>query len=235
MDQAASVISTANSALYVSFFPHLSAQPIPLPGASTTSTSISPASSPQPRAVFVCANSLVVSDKLVHARTRYNLRVVETLVAARVLARRLNIPVGEKEKVTLREVLGRVMSEDAGSGEDMDLGILMQGLERMISEVELLKPNQRDDGEEGVTLEEMIEWSGLSEDVFREVYLSWVDGKSNPHFPATFDSDKRFISSRSNLLPALQTRQACFHRSFACPSIPRSMPPRLFIIVFVCS
>jgi len=119
--------------------------------------------------------------------------------------------VGEKEKVTLREVLGRVMSEDAGSGEDMDLGILKQGLERMISEVELLKPNQRDDGEEGVTLEEMIEWSGLSEDVFREVYLSWVDGKCNPYFPAAFGSDKRLGSSRSILLPALQTRQACFH------------------------
>jgi len=184
MDQAASVISTTNSALYVSFFPRLSAQPIPLPGASTISTSTSTSTLNQTRAVFVCANSLVVSDKLVHARTRYNLRVVETLVAARVLARRLNISVGDKEKVTLREVLGRVMGENVENGEDMDLDVLKQGLERMGAEVELLKPKLRDHGEEGVTLEEMIEWSGLSEDLFREVYLSWVDGKFKCHSAA---------------------------------------------------
>jgi len=184
MDQAASVISTTNSALYVSFFPRLSAEPIPLPGASITSTStVSTAASPPPRAVFVCANSLVVSDKLVHARTRYNLRVVETLVAARVLARKLNISVGDREKVTLREVLGRAAGEDAGGGEDMDLGVLTEALERIAREVEVLKPQSKSgDGEEGVTLEEMIEWSGLSEEVFKEVYLSWVDGKLMPTF-----------------------------------------------------
>jgi hypothetical protein len=186
MDQAASVISTANSALYVSFFPRLSAQPIPLPGASTSTTSATPTTiSLPPRAVFVCANSLVVSDKLVHARTRYNLRVVETLVAARVLAQRLNISVGEKEKVTLREVLGRFVGEKMGNGEDMDLGTLKEGLERMGRAVEVLKP-EPNGGEEGVTLEEMIEWSGLSEEVFREVYLSWVDGKYNYPFAVAF-------------------------------------------------
>ena len=52
MDQSASVISTPDSALYISFFPALSAEPITLPITS-------------PRSVFVCANSLVVSDKAV--------------------------------------------------------------------------------------------------------------------------------------------------------------------------
>lgn len=172
MDQAASVISTANSALYVSFFPRLCALPISLPGSSTP-TDITEL--PPLRATFVCANSLVVSDKVVHARTRYNLRVVETLVAARVLARCLNIPVGEHEKVTLREVLGRAVGEDVEKGEDMDLRQLTEGLERMAREVEILKPNSVQD-EEGVTLEEMIELSGLSKPVFEEVYLSWVVG-----------------------------------------------------------
>lgn len=184
MDQAASVISLAGSALYISFFPRLSAQPIPLPGAAPI-TSTSPASAADadsalpPRAVFVCANSLVVSDKVVHARTRYNLRVVETLVSARVLARRLGISVGDKEKVTLREVLGRVVGEDVGKMEDMDLEVLKGALEKMVKEIEVLKPQGRD--EEGVTMEEMIEWSGMSKDVFNEVYLSWVDSAS--HFP----------------------------------------------------
>jgi hypothetical protein len=187
MDQAASVISTTNSALYVSFFPRLSAQPIPLPGASTTSASpILTAAALPPRAVFVCANSLVVSDKVVHARTRYNLRVVETLVAARILARKLNISVGDREKVTLREVLGRLVGEDP-SGVGMDLGVLMKALERMGKEVEVLKPESKStDGEEGTTLEEMIEWSGLSEEVFREVYLSWVDGSRTHSLAFTY-------------------------------------------------
>lgn len=178
MDQAASVISTANSALYVSFFPRLSALPIPLPGSSANTD---PTKSVSLRAVFVCANSLVVSDKLVHARTRYNLRVVETLVAARVLARKLNIQVGEREKVTLREVLGRAVGEDPGKGKDMELKDLAEGLESMVREVEVLKPDNGEDGEEGVTLEEMIELSGLSKPVFNEVYLSWVVG-SYPMF-----------------------------------------------------
>ena len=54
MDQAASVICTPHSAIYVTFYPALAAEPIPLPTPRTT-----------PKAVFVCANSLVVSDKVV--------------------------------------------------------------------------------------------------------------------------------------------------------------------------
>jgi galactokinase len=86
--------------------------------------------------------------------------------------------VGNKEKVTLREVLGRMVGENSEVGKNMDLAMLRQGLERMVREVESLKPARglADDVEEGFTFEEMIEWSGLSEDVFREVYLSWVDG-----------------------------------------------------------
>lgn len=56
LDQAASVICTPHSAIFVDFFPRLSAEPIPLPTPRTI-----------PRAVFVCANSLVVSDKVVSA------------------------------------------------------------------------------------------------------------------------------------------------------------------------
>lgn len=196
MDQAASVISTANSAIYISFFPRLSAQLTPLPGTSSSpeATSIPAGASLPPRAVFVCANSLVVSDKVVHARTRYNLRVVETLVAARVLARRLGLEVEEKEKVTLREVLGRLVGEDPAKGEDMDLGKLGEALERMIKEVEVLKPTGEDGSQQGVTLEEMIEWSGLSEATFKEVYLSWVDGACHTYSRIPFQLSDFFFS-----------------------------------------
>lgn len=172
MDQAASVISTTNNAIHISFFPRLSAILTPLPGSVDTQAHADSASLP----VFVCANSLVVSDKVVHAKTRYNLRVVETLVAARVLGRRLGLEIESKEKITLREVLGRLSGEDPAKGKDMDFGELMKALKRMINEVEALRPAGCGD-EEGVTLEEMIEWSGLSEADFKETYLSWVDGE----------------------------------------------------------
>jgi galactokinase len=91
MDQAASVMSHPSSALYITFFPSLAASPVPLPR----------------QAVFVVANSLKVADKVLSARHGYNLRVVETLVAARVLANSLRVCVADKEKITLREVIDR--------------------------------------------------------------------------------------------------------------------------------
>jgi galactokinase len=115
MDQAASVISAAGAALYVSFFPKLAAEPTPLPGAApSVMTTAQPQLTTQvgdlelgnskasvvaevppatgAGAVFVCANSLVVADKVVSSKFRYNLRVVETLVAARALGRLLGVP-----------------------------------------------------------------------------------------------------------------------------------------------
>jgi galactokinase/N-acetylgalactosamine kinase len=158
MDQSASIISSADSALYITFYPSLKASPIRLP----------------PRSVFVCANSCVVSDKAVTAKERYNLRVVETLVGARVLAKALGVQVTEKERITFREVLGRLAGEK--KGEELSVDELKRALERMQQEVELLKPKGRSNNELGVTMEEMIELSGLPEATFREVYLSWVEG-----------------------------------------------------------
>jgi len=160
MDQAASVISVPSSALYISFFPTLEASPTPLP----------------PGAVFVCANSLVVSDKAVTAKRNYNLRVVETLAAARILARHLGVRVGQEEKITLREVVGRLVGEVEEEGE-MPLEKLKEVLQKMDGELEVLKPTASD--RLGVTMEEMIKMSGLSESEFDNVYLSWVEGTSS--------------------------------------------------------
>jgi galactokinase len=166
MDQAASILSSPSSALYISFFPTLSASPVPLP----------------PNAVLIIANSLVVSDKAVTAKTNYNLRVVETLSAARALVRLLgpSVQVGEREKVTLREVLGRWVGEkkvELGftSPEEEEKGIeeLMEGLERIIEKLEGLKPKGfTEGGQTGVTLEEMVEMSGLERKVFEEIYFT---------------------------------------------------------------
>lgn len=159
MDQAASVISTPSSALYVTFYPHLAASPAVLP-----------------RGTLVLANSCVTSEKAMHARTRYNLRVIEALAAARVLARHLDVNVGPRERITLREVVGRFGGEPA-AGWPEESNQLRTVLERTINHIWKLRPTSAEsDGQEGVTLETMIEWSGLSEEDFNDVYLSWVDG-----------------------------------------------------------
>jgi galactokinase len=159
MDQAASVISTQDSALYVTFYPHLAASPAALP-----------------RGTLVLAHSCVTSEKAVHARTRYNLRVVETLAAARILARHVQIDVHPRERITLREVVGRFGGEPK-EGWPEDSNQLRLALERTIEHIDKLRPaSAQADGQEGVTLVTMIEWSGLSDEDFKDVYLSWVDG-----------------------------------------------------------
>lgn len=188
MDQAASVISTLNSALYISFYPTLSALPIKLPTDLT-----------DPPAVFVIANSLVVSDKAVSAKTLYNLRVVETLVGARILANDLGVKIGRVEKVTFREVLGRWISGDEkGSGKEIEVEKLRDGLEKILDELEGLKPPPEKvmDGQLGVTMEEMINLSGLSDSEFRQLYLSWVEGRCSSPVSWGFYPDPQISKSK---------------------------------------
>lgn len=195
MDQAASVICTPSSALYISFFPSLFASPVPLPSG----------------AVFVCANSMVVSDKALGAKKGYNLRVVETLVGARILARQLGLPLSEGEKITLREVAGRLVGEVAD--QEMSIEKLSEVLERMDMEVDGLKPVGRDDGEElGVTMEEMIRMSELSEEEFHEIYLSWVTVEAT-HFQLY----KRAKHVFSEALRVLKFRQVCLDAASSPP------------------
>jgi galactokinase len=85
MDQAASVMSSPASALYISFFPKLAAVPVKLP----------------PGASFVIMHSRVIADKLVSSKTGYNLRVVETLAAARALAKKLGVSIDSGGRLSL--------------------------------------------------------------------------------------------------------------------------------------
>ncbi|KAJ7253427.1 Galactokinase [Mycena rebaudengoi] len=190
MDQAASVVSIPSSMLYITFYPSLTASPTPLPGG----------------AVLVCAHSLVVADKALTAKKNYNLRVVETLVGARVLARKLGLAVGDREKITLREVIGKLTSETdvAKGGKGMDVGALMEALKRMESAVEDLKPQGSTHAEFGATLEEMIEMSGLPAEIFHEVYLSWVEVEAT-HYKLY----KRAKHVFSEALRVLEFRKFC--------------------------
>jgi galactokinase len=86
-------MGSADSALLIHFQPTLSVDPTPIPPSD-------------PPLVFVIANTLVTSDKHTTAPTNYNLRVVETRLAAAVLGRSLGMGRGEKDGVlTLRDVM----------------------------------------------------------------------------------------------------------------------------------
>ncbi|KAK9475200.1 ribosomal protein S5 domain 2-type protein [Dipodascopsis tothii] len=76
MDQSASVFGLRDHALYVQFVPELDVTPLEFAKTS-------------PPLAFVIANSLVVADKHVTGPIHYNLRVVETTLAAEVLAKML--------------------------------------------------------------------------------------------------------------------------------------------------
>ncbi|KAL4261070.1 Galactokinase [Pleurotus pulmonarius] len=191
LDQAASVISNPGAALYITFFPSLAASPTPLPKG----------------AVFVCANSLVVSDKAVTAKTNYNLRVVETLVGARILARNLGVQLHDtdikKEKVTYREVLGRFAGEEVGS--ELTADELTKALEGMLKNLDGLKSTKASEhGATGVTIDEMIELSLLTEAEFTETYLSWIEVEAT-----YFQLYKRAKHVFSEALRVLQFRQTC--------------------------
>jgi galactokinase len=207
MDQAASVMSDPSSALYITFYPTLTASAVPLPV----------------HAVFVCANSLVVSDKALSAKRGYNLRVVETLVSARILANSLGFNIGDNDRITLREVAGKLAGEI--NGEDIGAEVLEKTLVALENKLEVLKPSKAVDAKLGLTMTEMIEKSGLSRDVFHEVYLSWVESeliiasnKSGPPFnhcsvyivEATyFQLYKRTKHVFSEARRVLQFRQTC--------------------------
>ncbi|KAI0749250.1 Galactokinase [Daedaleopsis nitida] len=192
LDQAASVICTPHSAIYVTFYPALAAEPIPLPTPRTV-----------PRAVFVCANSLVNSDKAVTAKWHYNLRVVETLVGARVLARILGLPMTPTERPTYRRILTRWL----GTSEvDLEKEDVKTAIERFLPEVEKLRPSRegRPAGEEGVTMKEMIALSGLSEQQFNDVYLSWVEVEAD-----YFQLYKRARHVFTEALRVIEFREVC--------------------------
>lgn len=105
MDQSASIFSIPNHALYISFYPTLAVQPTRLPPSTPDHT-------------FVIVNTLVVSDKKVTGPVNYNLRVVETRMAARALAKSLGLAAAKDAACKdLRGVLETYFTENGGSAQ----------------------------------------------------------------------------------------------------------------------
>lgn len=115
MDQSASMLSKKGSALLVSFFPSLKTVPVAL--------------CLENDAVFVVANSLVVSEKRLSATRCYNKRVVELRIASALLSRSLNL---DSQPQTLRELQQKLYPKLSEA----------EGLVRLAKEIDLHLPRQ---------------------------------------------------------------------------------------------
>ncbi|KAI7818917.1 galactokinase gal [Gamsiella multidivaricata] len=157
MDQACSILSKPNSALFIEFHPVLKVTPVHFPKTL-------------PPIAFVIADTLVTSNKAVTAPVCYNLRVVETRGAARILALALGIPIPATGKLHLKQVLDahfdKIGYESAGKTEaetDIEkLTEMTKVVERVFGTEEI---------KSGVSFAKMCELAGLSEQEFTRLYI----------------------------------------------------------------
>ncbi|KAG0224045.1 galactokinase [Actinomortierella wolfii] len=157
MDQACSILSRPKAALFIEFHPVLKTTPVYFP--VTT-----------PPIAFVIANTLVTSDKAVTAPVRYNLRVVETRGAARILARHLGLTVPESGKFHLKQVLDghfeKIGYDGKGKTEAEQQIDQLSAMGKIVEEV-----FGTEEIRHGVSYAKMCELAGLSEDEFRRLYI----------------------------------------------------------------
>jgi galactokinase len=121
----------------------------------------------------VITNSLTPHELTDSAPEQYNLRVVEVLVAARILAHSAGLDdlTGVNGKrIWLKEVLDASKGKYGVTGE-------RELLERGLKEAEkVLSVEGR--GETGWTREEMIQASGMSPEEFTKTYLEFLESGS---------------------------------------------------------
>lgn len=95
MDQAISCLGQRGHAFYITFTPELCAQPVKIHGMDPAGG----ASEEMGGYSFVVANSGVVAQKAVDATTRYNKRVVECALAAKLIGKKLALDGWQRVRV----------------------------------------------------------------------------------------------------------------------------------------
>ncbi|KAJ9477935.1 Galactokinase [Pseudozyma hubeiensis] len=201
MDQSASIFSIPDHALYISFFPELNVEPTRLPQSETEHT-------------FVIVNTLVVSDKKVTGPVNYNLRVVETRMAARALAKGLGL--GAEGCKDLRGVLETYFAENGGAGrlqlEMENSKAVKDTLEKSGEEAARIKVLEEkveslyhnDTLKAGLTREQVEQLTGYSGEEFDKEFLS-----SFPIRADKFELYKRSKHVFTEALRVLQFRSLC--------------------------
>ncbi|KAN0066514.1 galactokinase [Thecaphora frezii] len=165
MDQSASIFSIPNHALFISFYPTLAVQPIQLPPST-------------PDNVFVIANTLVVSDKKVTGPVNYNLRVVETRMAARALAKHLGLAAAKQDECkTLRGVQEAYFAKadlkaEAEKNAEVATTLEKYGTEAARLKAMELKVEEAFSKKAGLTRQEVEEVTGYNGAEFEQEFLS---------------------------------------------------------------
>ncbi|KIR59849.1 galactokinase [Cryptococcus bacillisporus CA1873] len=151
MDQSASALALPNNLLHLSFYPSLLPSPLPLPGNLS----------------LVITNSLAPHSLTESAPEEYNLRVIEILIATRLILHhwKLESQFSDNPRPWLREVLG------AWVGEKDHMGWEKEGevMEKALGDIEWMKR----DG--GWSREEMVKYSGMDGEVFKKSYLEFLE------------------------------------------------------------
>ncbi|ORY93289.1 galactokinase [Syncephalastrum racemosum] len=150
MDQSASVFSEKQYALSVEFVPKLKTSLVKLPTVD-------------PPMAFVIANTLVTADKFVTAPRNYNLRVVETKMAALFLSKALWI---DNPSDSLKEVC-----EDYFKDADYRERNPIYDLKRLLDTALTAFPKDSSGGQ-GYTLDEVAEMTGVPAQTLKEKYMT---------------------------------------------------------------
>jgi galactokinase len=134
MDQTISVMGKPRTAMMIHFWPESKVVPVLIPKSIST----------VPAFVFLVANTLVVSEKQATAPFRYNLRVVETRIAAALLSKALNLKV-DFQGITLHHVLQAYKSsQGVEKTEDEWLFVMSQLAEKHLPKDGLNLPQAAD-------------------------------------------------------------------------------------------
>ena len=170
MDQAVSVFGVRDHAIYVSFVPSLETQPVRLPGAQNEAFA------------FVVSNTLVVSDKKVSGPVQYNLRVVETRLAAALLAQALGVDADVPDlkpsyRNTLRAVADAYFATQPEAWnallQDQDIKAVHETLGKEAAQLQaMLLLVDKHIPRTGITREELENKLQLTSDAFHEKFLS---------------------------------------------------------------
>ena len=152
MDQSASIMGLEGGALYIKFIPALDAKPVFFPKSN-------------PEFNFVIAKSYVQADKHTTGPVNYNLRVVETTLAAKVLAK--------KHGLTLPDDIGPLGCslrgfQDAYFAQPKKS---VAGYEEQLKRcIEIVKKNLEQD--EGYTWKEITEILDISVEELTQKYMT---------------------------------------------------------------
>ena len=193
MDQCASIYGERNKAILIQFKPRLVGYPFQLPDV-------------RPEMVFLVTNSLVKADKKASAPRNYNLRVVETSIAAELLASKFKLSLDHDSNLgtgTPRSFMDKYyedyLHEPSWDGADVEIGI--KNLEGMLQLTESLFSESQ---KKGMSAEEVAQEMGMSLEEFQQKFLN--------KFPVVFDKLKLYQRAKhvfAESLRVLQTLKLC--------------------------